>query len=94
MPKAKLVRPKFRTEKEEAEWWDANKAYATRLLKQAIKEGTARRKIDPTSIVTMRLPDSDLKTARGLAERKGLRYQTYIKMLLHQALQKELARAS
>ena len=94
MPKSQPTRPKYRTAKEEAEWWDANKAYATRLLKQAIKDDSARRKIDLTSIVTMRLPDSDVKTARGLAERKGLRYQTYIKMLLHQALQKELARAS
>jgi len=66
---------------------------ATRLLKQALKQGSVRRKVEATRIVTMRLPDSDLETARDLAERKGLRYQTYIKMLLHQALQKELATA-
>ena len=93
MPKAKAIRPRFRTEKQEAEWWDANPAVATRLLKQALKQGSVRRKVEATRIVTMRLPDSDLETARDLAERKGLRYQTYIKMLLHQALQKELATA-
>jgi predicted DNA binding CopG/RHH family protein len=95
MPKPKVTRPKFRTEKEEAEWWDANPAVATRLLKQALKQGTVRRKVgSPTRVVTMRLPSRDLDTAQDLAGRKGLRYQTYIKMLLHQALQKELATAS
>ena len=39
--------------------------------------------------VTIRIPVRDLKTAQRLAERKGLRYQTYMKMLLHQALEKE-----
>jgi predicted DNA binding CopG/RHH family protein len=93
MPKSKATRPRFRTEKQEAEWWDANPAVATRLLKQALKQGSVRRKVEGTRIVTMRLPGSDLATARELAERKGLRYQTYIKMLLHQALQRELATA-
>jgi predicted DNA binding CopG/RHH family protein len=36
----------------------------------------------------MRLPVGDLKTAQDIAERKGLPYQTYIKMLLHEALEK------
>jgi len=36
----------------------------------------------------MRLPVADLETARQLAATKGLPYQTYIKMILHEALQK------
>ena len=36
--------------------------------------------------VTLRIPKEDLETARRLAARKGLGYQTYIKMLLREAL--------
>jgi predicted DNA binding CopG/RHH family protein len=39
--------------------------------------------------VTMRLPVPDLKIAQDLAQDRGLPYQTYIKMLLHEALQRE-----
>jgi len=39
----------------------------------------------------MRIPVRDLESAQHLAERKGLPYQTYMKMLLHQALEKERA---
>ena len=31
----------------------------------------------------------DIKRARSLAAKKGLRYQTYLKMLLHEALKHE-----
>jgi predicted DNA binding CopG/RHH family protein len=37
----------------------------------------------------MRLPMADLEAAQDIASRKGLPYQTYIKMVLHEALQKE-----
>jgi predicted DNA binding CopG/RHH family protein len=36
--------------------------------------------------VTIRLSLADLERARRQAARRGLRYQTYVKMLLHQAL--------
>jgi predicted DNA binding CopG/RHH family protein len=39
--------------------------------------------------VTIRIPDPELKRAREFAARRGLRYQTYIKMLLHEALDAE-----
>jgi predicted DNA binding CopG/RHH family protein len=87
----KMTIPKFRSEKEEAEWWDAHPAVATRLLKQALKRGTVQRRPGQTRIVTMRIPLRDLESAQQLAERKGLPYQTYMKMLLHQALEKERA---
>lgn len=32
----------------------------------------------------------DYRAAQGLAETRGLPYQTYMKMLLHQAVEKEL----
>lgn len=91
MLQKKIAIPKFRSEKEEAEWWDAHPRIATRLLKQALKRGIVQRRPSPTRVVTMRIPVKDLEAAQQLAERKGLPYQTYMKMLLHQALRKERA---
>jgi len=36
--------------------------------------------------VTIRLGNNEIARAKQQAEAKGLRYQTYIKMLLHEAL--------
>jgi predicted DNA binding CopG/RHH family protein len=35
------------------------------------------------------LPIRDIERARLLAEKRGMGYQTYMKMLLHEALEKE-----
>jgi predicted DNA binding CopG/RHH family protein len=88
MPKKRITIPKFRSEAEEAAWWDKHPAVATEIMRQAIRAGTARRAA-PLKTVTMRLPVLDLKTAQDLAHSKGLPYQTYIKMLLHEALERE-----
>lgn len=42
--------------------------------------------------ITLRVAVKDVEAARKLAEQKGLPYQTYIKMLLHEALQRERKR--
>jgi hypothetical protein len=47
----------------------------------------ARRGSTPTT--TIRLDPEDIAKARFYAEQKGLKYQTYLKMLIHQALQQE-----
>ena len=88
MAKKPITIPKFRTEAEEAGWWDGHPEVATEIMRRAIKSGKARRAV-PLKTVTMRLPVPDIKAAQSLAQRKGLPYQTYIKMLLHEALQKE-----
>jgi hypothetical protein len=40
-------------------------------------------------LLSIRLPETDIALAQRLAESKGLPYQTYIKSLLHQALERE-----
>ena len=87
MPKKQIKIPLFRTEAEEAEWWDSHPQVATEIMKRAIKSGKVRRAV-PLKTITMRLPVPDLKAAQDLAQQKGLPYQTYIKMLLHEALEK------
>ena len=88
MPKKRITIPKFRTEAEEARWWDSHPEAATEIMQSALKSGSARRAV-PLKTVTMRLPVPDIKTAQDLAHEKGLPYQTYIEMLLHEALKKE-----
>lgn len=41
--------------------------------------------ITPTT--SIRLDPKDIALAREQAERRGLKYQTYLKMLIHEALQ-------
>ena len=92
MPAKQITIPKFRSEAEEAEWWDSHPELATEIMKRAIKSGKARRAV-PLKTVTMRLPVPDIKAAQDLALQKGLPYQTYIKMLLHEALERERRKA-
>lgn len=88
MTNDQITIPKFKTEAEEAAWWDAHPETATAIMKRALKSGAARRRV-PLKTVTIRLPVADLEAAQDLANRKGLPYQTYIKMVLHEALNKE-----
>jgi predicted DNA binding CopG/RHH family protein len=91
MPTKPVTIPKFRTPDEEADWWESSegKRAATQMMKTAVATGNVRRRKVTLKTVTMRLPENDLEVAKSLAERKGLPYQTYIKMLLHEALERE-----
>lgn len=96
--------PKFRNESEEADWWAsrAGKQYVKRKSAAAQSEGSKTRgsslvaKMSRKSSVqiAIRLPEADLAQARKLAERKGLGYQTLLKMLVHEGLARETARFS
>ena len=93
--------PVFSTEAEEAEWWAKNQNLIADRFKQAkaagkLGQGTVARvarerasQAGASPTITIRLPENDLARARSLAAEKGLRYQTYVKMLLHQALDSE-----
>lgn len=84
---------KFRSEEEEANWWDSHQDALAVEFKRAAADGTlghgtaARKGATPTT--TIRLVPGDIALARSQAERRGLRYQTYLKMMIHQALQQE-----
>ena len=86
------VIPKFSSEAEEAAWWDAHRSEIELEIRQRIKQKrplTLDRLLQgekPSQPVTLRIATKDLETARRLAARKGLGYQTYIKMLLREAL--------
>lgn len=94
--------PTFKNESEEADWWAsrAGRAYVERKSATAQPEGKNARgskiiaKINRKSSVqiALRLPQADLAQARKLAERKGLGYQTLLKMLVHEGLAREARR--
>jgi hypothetical protein len=100
MAKRKLAQVK--TEAGEAAWFERNQGHLLKLFEQAAKEGALRvggRSIGisiskqtgtllrPRSQkVMLRMPVDDLERARRLAARKGVGYQTYIKMILREGL--------
>jgi len=100
--KSDLKVPKFGTEAEEAKWWFENDKLILEEFKKAAKMGTlgrggARRLLaergipfkepKPTPTTTIRLDPDDIAEARVQAARRGLRYQTYLKMIIHEALE-------
>ena len=97
IPQVRLRVPKFSNEAEEAAWWDSHpelimKAFERAYGKKAVQRvlGEERKpKRPPMKIVTMRLPVEDLARAKRMASRKGLGYQTLVKTLLHEALNRE-----
>jgi predicted DNA binding CopG/RHH family protein len=100
MPRKKLVIPSFQNEKEEAAWWEKHRADVEADLRGAMRErktfslndvlSQAKRKKE-LQPVTIRLANEDIATARQLADDKGIGYQTYMKLLLHEALRREAA---
>jgi len=94
IPKVRLRTPKFKSEAEEAAWWDSHpevilKAFERVYGKRAVERvlsGKPNPKRPPTKTVTIRLPVEDVERARRLAADKGLAYQTLVKTLLHEAL--------
>jgi predicted DNA binding CopG/RHH family protein len=94
---------RFRTEADEAKWWAENQeliadhfehAKATGKLAKGTVARVAQERAGASPTITIRLPESDLARARNLAAKKGLRYQTYLKMLLHEALASEERRSA
>jgi hypothetical protein len=95
--------PKFKNESEEADWW-ASRAGRTYLKRKFAEHQAAGTKLRGSSLVArmnqkstvqiaIRLPQADLAQARKLAERKGLGYQTLLKMLVHEGLAREARRS-
>ena len=80
----------FANEAEEAAWWQSHEDDLLEEFKKATKDGrigigtVAKRAASRST--TIRLPLDDIDMAREFAEERGLRYQTYLKMLLHEAL--------
>ncbi len=94
----KLEIPKFATEKEEARWWFDNREAVSDEFELAAKEGrvgvgTAVRRATAAAAALVALDPEDVARAKAQAERRGLEYQAYVKMVVHEALLHEEQRA-
>lgn len=86
--------PDFKNEKEEADWWDNHQsdvlaAFQEAAANKTLGQGTLAKKYAKTPTTTIRLDQTDIELAKVQAEERGLKYQTYLKMIIHQALLKE-----
>jgi hypothetical protein len=99
--KSSLVVPAFATEAEEARWWYENQEIIDQEFVKAAAEGRLKRggvqrllaergipfqQPQPLPTTTIRLDPEDIAKARIQAAERGLRYQTYLKMIIHEAL--------
>src|SRR5712675_1366969 len=95
----KLKMPKFKSEEEEANWWFDNREEHSKVMAEAIAKGETttlaeilerrRKKLGTTPTVSIRIDPVDIARARRLATKKGLPYQTLLKTLLREALNRE-----
>jgi len=84
--------PKFKSEKEEADWLYAHRKEIERELARE-KKGqplTVAEIIEraTTKAISIRLAVGDIERAKAQAKAKGIGYQTWIRMLIHDSLRK------
>jgi predicted DNA binding CopG/RHH family protein len=86
----KRILPEFTSEAEEAKWWFEHQDELDKDFEQAAKEGRLGRgtaaRLGDTSTATVGFDPEDIALAQEQAGKRGLEYQTYLKMLLHEAL--------
>lgn len=92
--------PKFMNEDEEAKWWASAEGRA--FLKRRSAAGASKKRWGSVVVsglrrassvqIALRLPAPDLAKARKIAGHKGIGYQTLLKMLVHEGLQREARR--
>lgn len=100
MAKAKMkqvVVPEFSSAADEAAWWDKHRSDIEAEIRRRMKQrksltlSTLPQRREPSQPITLRIAREDLEMARRLAARKGVGYQTYIKMLLRESLAENAA---
>jgi predicted DNA binding CopG/RHH family protein len=101
MKKTSMTLPRFASEEEEAAWWASRqgreflKQKSEPPRKKAAKGSRLVERLNRTASVqiALRLPEPDVEKAREIASRKGIGYQTLLKMLVHEGLRREARRA-
>jgi len=87
--------PKFRSEAEEAAWWDNNQEKAAAWLEEAAAKGQLRSVEDVVKLPpkvsrwwygAVRLPAREVRRAKRLAARRGIAYETLVRNLFQEAL--------
>ncbi len=89
----KVETPRFASEQEEAEWWDSHPEVIDDAIERAEAAGAVTEESDAgaTKPTNIRLSVADVTAAKAIAARKGLKLQTYIKMVFHEAVERDRA---
>ena len=88
--------PKFASDQAEADWWASRpgRKFLTSQPSGKKLKNTAGSKLLPKLAashsvqIALRLPSPDIAKAREIAERKGIGYQTLLKMIVHEGLRR------
>ena len=88
----------FANEAEEAAWWESHEDELADEFEKATAEGrvgigTVAKRAALAS-TTIRIDPDDIAKARVQAAERGLRYQTYLKMIIHEALRSAESKAA
>lgn len=96
---AKKSIPSFASEKEESEWFYQHRDELEQYMDEPTEADQTEFEKELTAIrasnqpqsknISINMPLRTIERAKRLAERKGIGYQTLIKMLIHEALEKE-----
>lgn len=87
--------PHFQSEAEEAAWWDQHRGQTAAWMEEAIVSGKTtnlaavldrRQNSNSDSNISLKINSEDLELARSQAAQRGLSYQAYLEMLIHNAL--------
>jgi predicted DNA binding CopG/RHH family protein len=102
MPRKTIEFPKFKNESDEADWWASKegRAFAEQRSREAQAKGIkfsgspfiAKLNKKGSTQIAIRLPGADIEEARKIAGRKGIGYQTLLKMIVHEGLRRESRR--
>lgn len=94
--------PKFKSESEEADWWasPAGRAFVKQKSAESQRKKTkaagsslvAKLNRKPSLQIAIRLPEADIAQAREIADRKGMGYQTLLKMFVREGLLRDARR--
>jgi predicted DNA binding CopG/RHH family protein len=88
-----LTAPKFKSESEEADWWYRNRNVVAEFLRKYGQRVGKNLEIEvelkPSKLISIRLPEADIDRAKKLASEKAMPYQTYLRSLLHEGLERE-----
>lgn len=98
---SQLVVPKFASETEEADWWFNNRHLVEQEFSEAFRDGSARR-VSLQQVLAERraklhakaqveLEGEDAEKAHLAAKKRGMAVEPYLRMLVHEALEKETA---
>jgi hypothetical protein len=83
--------PKFKSEKAEADWLYANRVrIEAAMAREKRTKGPSPAQIvareAESKMISIRLAAGDIERAKELAASKGIGYQTLIRMLIHESL--------